>query len=360
MDDLVHDCFVQVCRRWPSRAPEVPVERWITGIARNVAFSFRRSEARRHQRRREVPDPPPAPLPDEVFAEREALAAIRAFTNLLSPKLRETFLLTDVVGVGVAQVARALGLPTPTVQSRRRLARAQFRKHFADRSQADRRALRVSAARTGTSDATRRRKDLAAIAVSAGEGSKLLVGATASAAKWVAGVVAVSAVAMGAARLSLPPARSPHRVHAVVAPSVPVPEPTSTVAATNVAAKTGLPTPRAAVPESAPPTPEPPSKRQRTPPRTPAASEDSLLGDLALLEQAKRTLSAGDAAAAVDMLEDHRLSTSKLRLEHQRLLLKASCAAADSTSAHSAAQSLQEMGSTVDPAAPCSNGDEKQ
>lgn len=133
LDDLVHEVFLAIHRRLPDRDPSVPLATWVAGVARNVAFSHRRSEAREHLGRLQLPIPAPAPMPDDELERRRAWIELRAFLDELAAEQREVFIFSELLGMQMPEVAQLVDAPLDTLYSRRRLARRRFADRFADR-----------------------------------------------------------------------------------------------------------------------------------------------------------------------------------------------------------------------------------
>jgi RNA polymerase sigma-70 factor (ECF subfamily) len=124
VDDAVQDVFLVVHRRLPRFDHAAPVRSWILGIARNVALKV-------HQRRHR-PAPrlalvqPEAPAPEELLARRDAAAVVEQFLEALDPEQRAVFVLAQLEGLDVPEIARVLGINLNTAYSRLRLARRRF------------------------------------------------------------------------------------------------------------------------------------------------------------------------------------------------------------------------------------------
>jgi RNA polymerase sigma-70 factor (ECF subfamily) len=124
VDDAVQDVFLVVHRRLPRFDHAAPVRSWILGIARNVA---RRLHERRHRSppRLAVVQPDP-PAPEELVARRDAAAVVERFLDALDPEQRAVFVLAQLEGLDVPEIARTLGIKLNTAYSRLRLARRRF------------------------------------------------------------------------------------------------------------------------------------------------------------------------------------------------------------------------------------------
>jgi RNA polymerase sigma-70 factor (ECF subfamily) len=128
LEDAVHDVFLVVHRHLGDYDPSRPLRPWVTGIAYRVAANYRRRAAHRHE---VAGDPPPdaasaQPRPDDVVQQRQAAALVQRALDDLEEGRRAVFVLHELEGHAVPEVARMLEVPVNTAYSRLRLARAQF------------------------------------------------------------------------------------------------------------------------------------------------------------------------------------------------------------------------------------------
>ncbi len=127
LDDLTHDVFVQVFRHLDEYDQARPIKPWLFGFAFRIA-----SEDRRRARRRpelvvdsqEPVDLGPTPVEHLLAQERRELAW--AVLSELELDQRAVFILHELDGCPIPEVAEGLGIPVPTAYSRLRLARADF------------------------------------------------------------------------------------------------------------------------------------------------------------------------------------------------------------------------------------------
>ncbi len=356
VDDLVHESFLAVSRRWPSRSPDVPVAVWIGGVARNIAFSHRRTEGRRRKGLSALPDRLADPPPDEVVAERRAWNQLERFAEGLSPKLREVFVLAELGGTPVPEIAAQSGTPVATIHSRLRLARSRFDAHFGDGS--DSRRLLRAAARQRAPSEDQRRRSLAALLVAGrdlGVASSLPAAAAgvggSTAVVWgtIAAVVLATVTTMVVVERALPPAvatrpRAPEPSEPVVeATAAPMPLPRRS------------PVPVATAPVATPPSAEvsrPSSPRRVGARPKPVVAEptkldpagDPLAEHLAALGSARTQLQKGDYSGALATLDAVDARAPGLQRDHQRLLLRAACGAQEAKRVDAAAAALRRLG----------------
>ncbi len=110
-EDLTQDTFLKLHRRLGTYRFRSKFSTWIFSIARNAAIDAHRSNVRRERLPDVAPRPAPLGQPGLGVELDEALAS-------LSPKLRESLLLVEVLGLRYREVAEVLELPIGTVKSR--------------------------------------------------------------------------------------------------------------------------------------------------------------------------------------------------------------------------------------------------
>jgi len=127
-DDLIQEVFLVFHRRRADYDPMRPLAPWLRGIAYRLTlnhFKLRRDQPQQHNEElcravTVVSDP------ESRAAAGEALAIVRAALEALPVKLRAVFIMREIDGMEMRDVARALGIPRFTAYSRLRLARAKF------------------------------------------------------------------------------------------------------------------------------------------------------------------------------------------------------------------------------------------
>ena len=129
LEDSAHDVFVVVYRHLDKYDPERPLRPWLAGIAYRVASDFRR---RALHRRQSLDDTVEAtderPLADAVVAEHEARALVYRALEQVDLDQRAVFVLHDLEGLTMPEIAAALEVGLNTCYSRLRLAREAFEK----------------------------------------------------------------------------------------------------------------------------------------------------------------------------------------------------------------------------------------
>jgi RNA polymerase sigma-70 factor (ECF subfamily) len=133
LEDVTHDVFVTVHRKLDDYDPARPIKPWIFGIAYRVASDYRRLA--RH--RREVVSSMSAgeggfepaderPAADERYAAAQSRALVTEALGSLEIDRRAVFVMHELDGHAMPEIARVLSIPLNTAYSRLRLAREQF------------------------------------------------------------------------------------------------------------------------------------------------------------------------------------------------------------------------------------------
>ena len=127
LEDLTHDVFIQVLRHLDEYDPERPMRPWLFAFAFRVAAEDRRRVRRRPEVAAdlgEAPDSKPGPVEELLQQERRDLA--RAAIDEVELNRRAVFILHELDGFAIPEVARSLEIPLATAYSRLRLAREDF------------------------------------------------------------------------------------------------------------------------------------------------------------------------------------------------------------------------------------------
>ena len=118
MDDLLQEIFLQVFRSLPNYRGDAQLSTWIHRIAIRVAYRYL------SRRKRDPLSAPLADIPDaavgpgrELWA-REGLRRFYEVLGELSPAGRIAFVLFEVEGLSVAEVADRVGTSTTTAKLR--------------------------------------------------------------------------------------------------------------------------------------------------------------------------------------------------------------------------------------------------
>ena len=128
LKDVAHDVFVVAFRRLADYDATRPVRPWLFGIAFRVVA---------HVRRREQADPERSPAgveelastgagPEESLAASQDRQRVARALEALDLDRRAVFVMHELDGQAVPEIARTLAIPLNTAYSRLRLARRDF------------------------------------------------------------------------------------------------------------------------------------------------------------------------------------------------------------------------------------------
>jgi RNA polymerase sigma-70 factor (ECF subfamily) len=128
VEDLAHEVFLVLHRRWSDFDASLPLRPWLFGIAFRVASGY-------HKRtRREVPRPWDAwmeledlgPRPDEAADLRRRRALLLAALDQVPLERRAVLVMHDLDEASMRDIASALAIPRFTAYSRLRKARREL------------------------------------------------------------------------------------------------------------------------------------------------------------------------------------------------------------------------------------------
>jgi RNA polymerase sigma-70 factor, ECF subfamily len=128
LEDLAHDVFVTVHRRFADFDPSRPVRPWLFGIAHRLVANERALASTK----RTGPDVSSelvdeAPGPEEHSERAAAQRLIRRALLELDDEKRAVFIMHELDQIPVSEAAAVLGLLTDTAWSRLKAARKQFK-----------------------------------------------------------------------------------------------------------------------------------------------------------------------------------------------------------------------------------------
>ena len=127
LEDVTHDVFMVVHRKWDDFDPARPVRPWLFGIALRVASDYRRSA--RVQRERVTDDvdrEAHGPSTEEQVEQARRRALVITALDALSDEQRVVFVRHELEGAAMPEIATEAGIPINTAYSRLRLARERF------------------------------------------------------------------------------------------------------------------------------------------------------------------------------------------------------------------------------------------
>jgi RNA polymerase sigma-70 factor (ECF subfamily) len=125
VEDVVHEVFLVMMRRWETYDTQRPARPWLFGIAFRVASAQRRKTTREvvgHSFEAEDAEP----RPDEALAAGERRTLLLQALARVPLERRAVLLMYDVDDVPMRDVAEQLGIPLFTAYSRLRKARQEL------------------------------------------------------------------------------------------------------------------------------------------------------------------------------------------------------------------------------------------
>lgn len=125
LEDATQEVFVIMHRRFGAWGSD-PVRAWLYGVARRIASTQLRTQARRLRKLAAVPAPPEQRWIDERVEDRLRLDALAKAIDALEPDRRDVFVLAEIEGLSAPEIAAALGCKLNTVYSRLHRARASI------------------------------------------------------------------------------------------------------------------------------------------------------------------------------------------------------------------------------------------
>jgi len=128
VEDVAHDVFVTVHRRLGDFDRARPIRPWLFGICLRTASDYRRSaRIRREVGSDGVAEPvDDAPRADDAIAAHDARRRVLDALAVLPLDQRAVFVLHELDGIAMPEIARVLDAPLNTLYSRLRLARSRF------------------------------------------------------------------------------------------------------------------------------------------------------------------------------------------------------------------------------------------
>ncbi|HEY0138460.1 MAG TPA: sigma-70 family RNA polymerase sigma factor [Nannocystis sp.] len=321
LDDATQDVFITAYRRRDEFDSARPIEPWLLGIARKVAFRYRRTVARGQRKLTALQHVAEAPR-EQLAAHVEARRFLASFLEELRDERREVFVLGELYGLTGPEIAARLKIPVDTAYTRLRAGRRQLELALL-RSADDEPAQTSAALQRGWLLLAPRLGD------SSGAGWLLLA---LGKAKLALGVTAVAATVA----LVVIPRDAPAPAPAIAPKIAAKPEPPA-----SPTAPARLQAPPQPPDEATPPAPTLTPSRGQAPTRPPSdpLGADRLTAALALLQ-------AGDPAGALAEADRHAREHPTSPLAEARTLtrVRALCALGRDEQARSEATSLDRAG----------------
>ena len=122
LDDATQDVFITAHRRWSTFEGRAGPRSWLFGIARRVAFRYRRSAKSRARRFKAIDPALGAGIAEHPMERLHAQQSLAVMLGSLDRDKRAVFVLTELEGMTGPEVSEALRIPLGTAYSRLRAA----------------------------------------------------------------------------------------------------------------------------------------------------------------------------------------------------------------------------------------------
>lgn len=129
LEDLAHDVFIVVFKRLADYDPSRPLRPWLFGIAFRVVSDYRRRAAFSRETPTAIEQSHPAsaaPAQEAGVVAREQRELVLAALDALDLDQRAVFVLHELDGASIPEIAANLDVSHNTLYSRLRLARGKF------------------------------------------------------------------------------------------------------------------------------------------------------------------------------------------------------------------------------------------
>jgi RNA polymerase sigma-70 factor (ECF subfamily) len=137
VEDAAQETFLKAFRALPAFDPAGParVSTWLLTIATRTALDVRKRKRFPTTPLDEASALPAGPTPESEHARGELRAAIAGAAAELSDDMRAAFVLADIHGFTMGEIAEALGIPENTAKTRVHRARQHMRERLAPHAQ---------------------------------------------------------------------------------------------------------------------------------------------------------------------------------------------------------------------------------
>jgi len=128
IEDLTQEVFVRVFRSLPDYDADRPFRPWLFALLFHTMLDFRKKNARNplEHSAAEIAVADEAPGADHLLEREEDHHLVQRALGSIKLARRTVFVMVELNGHSVPEVAEALGLPLNTTYSRLRLARREF------------------------------------------------------------------------------------------------------------------------------------------------------------------------------------------------------------------------------------------
>jgi RNA polymerase sigma-70 factor (ECF subfamily) len=126
VEDVCQEVFMTVHRRLDTFEGRSSLRTWIYGVCVRTAGAYREKRRRRPEEMSDAPEPSVPPHQLEDLERRRAIDLLDAILDRLDDDKRAVFVLYEIEGVPMAEVAEAVGCPLQTAYARLYAARDRF------------------------------------------------------------------------------------------------------------------------------------------------------------------------------------------------------------------------------------------
>lgn len=128
VDDVVQDVFLVVHEKLATFEGRAQLRTWIARIVLNVVRSHRRAykKSRSHDPIDDEPIDAAGKTPDQIALERQAMRLLSQILEEMPDEQRTVFVLSEIEGLPMHEIASVEGVSANTASSRLRLARKVY------------------------------------------------------------------------------------------------------------------------------------------------------------------------------------------------------------------------------------------
>lgn len=130
VDDVLQNVWMAALNRPPRESNPRSQRSWLKKVLRTFALRANRSDARRHRREGESPEPTPPPTADQMVERLEMQSELAQSIRSLDDPYRTVVFLRFYEERSAADIAATLGIPESTVRTRLSRGLAQLRERL--------------------------------------------------------------------------------------------------------------------------------------------------------------------------------------------------------------------------------------
>ncbi len=128
VEDTLQEVFIEVFRSISRFRGDARLSTWLYRLTAHVAYHRLRTRKRKEPRTDEIDDrfANAEPSAEQRLSGAQELAEVHRILQTLAPKKRMAFVLHEIEGLDVEEIARIVGAPRVTVRTRLFYARREF------------------------------------------------------------------------------------------------------------------------------------------------------------------------------------------------------------------------------------------